>query len=138
MTGRDKSVASVGGRIWGVVRRKAHSLCVARQTAAGVSLAGEDQVARRHSRRNSRGLCEQFLPAGDVPRPVEHRNSQYAVYAACMRGGLQPDLLSDAGWWPIPLWQYAVFALVNHSQVAAERRALPVKDIARDRRSSRP
>lgn len=29
---------------------------------------------------------------------VEHRNSQYAVYAAaCMRGVLRPDLLRDAG-----------------------------------------
>ncbi len=40
---------------------------------------------------------------------VEHRrNSQYALYAAaCMRGGMQPELLSDAGWWQTPLWRYA-------------------------------
>jgi hypothetical protein len=57
---------------------------------------------------------------------VEHRNSQYALYAAaCLRGGLQPDLLSDAGWWQTPLWQYAVFAVVIYSRAAAERLAVP-------------
>ena len=45
------------------------------------------------------GLCERFLPEVTFRGRVEHRNSQYAVYAvACMRGGLQPDLLSEAGW----------------------------------------
>jgi hypothetical protein len=29
-----------------------------------------------------------------------------------MRGGLQRDLLIDAGWWQTPLWQYAVYAVV--------------------------
>ncbi len=45
------------------------------------------------------GLRERFLPEVTFCGRVEHRNSQYAVYAvACMRGGLQPDLLSEAGW----------------------------------------
>jgi hypothetical protein len=48
-----------------------------------------------------------------------------------MRGGLQPDLLSDAGWWQTPLWQYAVYALVIYSRAAAERLAVPLDDIAR-------
>ncbi len=53
----------------------------------------------------------------------------YALYAtACMRGGLQPDLLSDAGWWQIPLWQYAVCAVVIYSRAAAERLAAPVAE----------
>jgi hypothetical protein len=47
-----------------------------------------------------------------------------------MRGGLQPDLLSDTGWWPTPLWQYAVFAVVIHSPAAAERLAVPLEVIA--------
>ncbi len=60
---------------------------------------------------------------------VEHRNSQYALYAAaCMRGGLQPDLLSDASGWQTPLWQYAV---VIYSRAAAERLAVPVAEIVR-------
>ncbi|WP_239523934.1 hypothetical protein [Geodermatophilus normandii] len=66
------------------------------------------------------------------PGRVEHRNSQYAIYAAaCMRGGPQPGLLSDAGWWQTPLWRYAVFAVVIYSRAAAERRAVPVQLIAR-------
>jgi hypothetical protein len=58
--------------------------------------------------------------------------AQYALYAAaCMRGGLQPDLLGDAGWWQTPLWQYAAFAVVIYSRAAAERLTVPVEEIAR-------
>ena len=71
------------------------------------------------------GLRERYLPEVTFRGRVEHRNSQYAVYAAaCMRGGLQPDLLGDAGWWQTPLWQYAVFAVAIYSRVAAERLAV--------------
>lgn len=47
-----------------------------------------------------------------------------------MRGGLQPDLFSGAGWWQTPLWQYAVFAVVIYSRTAGERLAVPVEEIA--------
>jgi hypothetical protein len=78
------------------------------------------------------GLRERYLPEVTFRGRVEHRNSQYALYAAaCMRGGLQPDLLSDAGWWQTPLWQYAVFAVVIYSRAAAERLAVPVEEIGR-------
>ena len=78
------------------------------------------------------GLRERYLPEVTFRGRVEHRNSQYALYAAaCMRGGLQPDLLSDAGWWQTPLWQYAVYAVVIYSRAAAERLAVPVEEIAR-------
>jgi hypothetical protein len=78
------------------------------------------------------GLRERFLPEATFRDRVEHRNSQYALYAAaCMRGGLRPDLLSDAGWWQTPLWQYAVYAVVIYSRAAAERLAVPVEEIAR-------
>ncbi len=77
------------------------------------------------------GLRERYLPEVTFRGRVEHRNSQYALYAAaCMRGGLQPDLLSDAGWWQTPLWQYAVYAVVIYSRAAAERLAVPVAEIA--------
>ncbi len=70
------------------------------------------------------GLRERCLPEVTFRGRVEHRNSQDALHAAaCMRGGLQPDLLSDAGWWQTPLWRYAVFAVVINSLVAAERLA---------------
>ena len=78
------------------------------------------------------GLREQYLPEVTFRGRVEHRNSRYALYAAaCMRGGLQPDLLSDAGWWQTPLWQYAVFAVVIYSRAAAERLTVPLEVIAR-------
>ena len=78
------------------------------------------------------GLRERYLPEVRFRGRVEHRNSQYALYAAaCMRGELRPDLLSDAGWWQSPLWQYAVHALVIYSRAAAERLGLPPEEIAR-------
>jgi hypothetical protein len=78
------------------------------------------------------GLVERYLPEVTFRGRVEHRNSQYALYAAaCMRGGLQPDLLSDAGWWQTPLWQYAVLAVVIYSRAATERLALPVGEVVR-------
>jgi hypothetical protein len=78
------------------------------------------------------GLRERYLPEVTFRGRVEHRNSQYALYAAaCMRGGLQPDLLHDAGWWQTPLWQYAVYAVVIYSRAAADRLAVPLTDIAR-------
>jgi hypothetical protein len=78
------------------------------------------------------GLRERYLPEVTFRGRVEHRNSQYALYAAAsMRGGLQPDLLSDAGWWQTPLWQYAVFAVVIYSRAAAERLVVPVEEVAR-------
>src|SRR4051794_2547644 len=71
---------------------------------------------------------------------MEHRNSQYALYAAaCVRGGLQPDLLSDAGWWQTPLWQDAVYAVVIYSRAAARAPRGPGGgDRSADRHSARP
>lgn len=76
------------------------------------------------------GLRERYLPEVTFRGRTEHRNSQYALYAAaCLRGGLQPDLRGDAGWRQTPLWTYAVFAVVIYSRVAADRRTLPVGEI---------
>ena len=69
------------------------------------------------------GLRERYLPEAQFRGRVEHRSSQYALYAAaCLRGGLQPDLLNDAGWWQTPLWIYAVHARVIYARAAADRR----------------
>jgi hypothetical protein len=77
------------------------------------------------------GLQERYLPEVTFTGRVEHRNIQYALYAAaCMRGGLQPDLLNDAGWWQSPLWTYAVFAVVIYGRAAAERLEVPTTEIA--------
>ncbi len=94
-------------------------------TALDLACAGTERLEYQ-------GLRERFLPEVTFRGRVEHRNSQYALYAAaCMRGGLQPDLVNDAGWWETPLWQYAVFAVVIYSRAAAERAAVPVNDVAR-------
>jgi hypothetical protein len=78
------------------------------------------------------GLRERYLPEVRFRGHVERRNSQYVLYAAaCMKGGRQPDLLSDAGWWQTPLWQYAVFAVVIYSRTAAERLSVQLEEIAR-------
>ena len=51
------------------------------------------------------GLRERYLPEIEFYGRTEQRNSQYAIYAtACLRGGLRPDLLNDAGWWHTRLW----------------------------------
>jgi hypothetical protein len=78
------------------------------------------------------GLHERYLPEVTFRGRVEHRSSQYALYAAaCLRGGLRPDLLNDAGWWQTPLWQYAVFAVVIYARAAAERLTVPAEEVAR-------
>ncbi|MCZ2818924.1 hypothetical protein O2V63_01085 [Modestobacter sp. VKM Ac-2977] len=77
------------------------------------------------------GLREQHLPEVTFRGLTDQRNSQYALYAAaCMRGGLQPDLLSDTGWWQFPLWTYALYAVVIYARAAAERLEVPTADIA--------
>lgn len=79
------------------------------------------------------GLRERYLPEVEFRGRVEHRNSQYALYAAaCIRGGLQPDLLNDAGWWQTRLWIYAVYAAVIYSRAAADRRSSTLGQVARD------
>lgn len=73
------------------------------------------------------GLRERYLPEVAFSGRVEHRNSQYALYAnACLGGGLEPDLLNDCGWWRTPLYVYAAYALLIYSRAAADRRTLEV------------
>lgn len=49
-----------------------------------------------------------------------------------MRGGMQPDLLNDAGWWNTRLWIYAVYAVVIYSRAAADRHDTTIEHIARE------
>jgi hypothetical protein len=63
-------------------------------------------------------------------RTLRHR-TQYAIYAAaCLRGGLLPDLLREAGAWQPRLWTYAVSAVVLSARAAADRLGQTVPDIA--------
>jgi hypothetical protein len=73
-----------------------------------------------------RYLADQMLSG----RTLRHR-TQYAIQAAaCMRGGLVPDLLRDAGGWEPRLLTYAVSAVILFSRAAADRLGLPVPAIA--------
>jgi hypothetical protein len=79
------------------------------------------------------GLRERYLPELVHRGRIEHRNSQYALYAvASIRGGVQPDLLNDAGWWNTRLWIYAVYALVIYTRAAAERTNRSPQEVALD------
>jgi hypothetical protein len=77
------------------------------------------------------GLREHYLPEIHFHGRTQHRNSQYALYAAaCLRGGLRPDILRDAGWWHDRLWIYASYALIIYSRAAADRRSTTNEHIA--------
>jgi hypothetical protein len=77
------------------------------------------------------GLTDRYLSDLMLSgRTLRHR-TRYAVYAAaCMRGGLHPDLLNEAGGWEPRLWTYAVSAVVLYTRAAADRRGMSVAQIA--------
>lgn len=78
------------------------------------------------------GLRERYLPEAEFRGLVDHRSSPYALYAAaCPRGGVQPDLLNNAGWWNTPLWIYAVYALVIYARAAADRGGVTLEQVVR-------
>ncbi len=77
------------------------------------------------------GLRERYLPEIEFRGRVEHRNSQWAIYAAaCLRGGLEPDFGGDTGWWRSPLWIYTSYALTLYSRAAAERLNTTILEVA--------
>jgi hypothetical protein len=79
------------------------------------------------------GLRERYLPEVEFCGRVEHRSSQYALYAAaCCAVACRPDLLNDAGWWSTRLWIYAMYAVVIYSRAAADRRGTSIEHVARD------
>jgi hypothetical protein len=48
-----------------------------------------------------------------------------------MCGGVQPDLLNDAGWWRPRLWTYEIFVVVIYARAAAERLGVSAAEVAR-------
>jgi hypothetical protein len=79
------------------------------------------------------GFRERFLPELDFRGRVDHRNSQYAIYAAAiLHGGVVPDVASDTSWWRSELWPYALYGLVAYVRAAAEHRNVEVGVIARE------
>ena len=77
------------------------------------------------------GLTDRYLADLMLDGRTLRRRTQYAIYAAaCMRGGLHPDLLMEAGGWEPRLWTYAVSAVVLYTRAAAYRRGMSVAQIA--------
>src|SRR3954453_7319775 len=77
------------------------------------------------------GLTDRYLADLALYGRTVHRRTQYAIYAAaCMHGGLHPDLLHEAGGWEPRLWTYAVSAVVLYSRAAADRLGLPFPQVA--------
>ncbi len=77
------------------------------------------------------GLTDRYLADLMLDGRTVRRRTQYAIYAAaCMRGGLHPDLLMEAGDWEPRLWTYAVSAVVLYSRAAADRLGLPLPEVA--------
>src|SRR3954454_24088277 len=58
------------------------------------------------------GLTDRYLPEQMLTGRTLRQRTRYAIYAAaCMRGGLLPDLLREAGGGEPRLWTYAVSAV---------------------------
>ena len=77
------------------------------------------------------GLTDRYLSDQMLDGRTLRYRTQYALYAAaCLRGGLHPDLLGDAGGWEPRLWTYAVSAVVLYVRAAADRAGLTVPQVA--------
>jgi hypothetical protein len=77
------------------------------------------------------GLTDRYLSDQLLTGRTLHHRTRFAIYAAaCLRGGLLPDLLGEAGGWQPRLWTYAVSAVVLYTRAAAERLGQTVPQIA--------
>ena len=77
------------------------------------------------------GLTDRYLSDLMLTGRTLRYRTRYAIYAAaCMRGGLHPDLLHEAGGWDPKLWMYAVSAVVLYARAAADRLGLSVPQVA--------
>jgi len=79
------------------------------------------------------GLTDRYLSDLTLNgRTLRHR-TRYAIHAAaCLQGGLHPDLLNEAGGWDPGLWTYAVSAVVLYTRAAADRLGRSVPQLAVD------
>lgn len=77
------------------------------------------------------GLTDRYLPEQMLTGRTLRQRTHYAIHAAaCLRGGLLPDLLREAGAWEPGLWTYAVSAVVLYTRAAADRLGRTVPEIA--------
>jgi hypothetical protein len=55
---------------------------------------------------------------------------QFAVLAAPLHGGAEPNLLDEVIWWQSDdFWQYALLAAVAYMRAAADRAGVPVRQV---------
>jgi len=87
--------------------------------------------ATRNDPISYEGLLEAYLPECEF-WGKNNRKMQYAILtSASVRGGVEPDLLDEAGWWRADdYWQYALFAAVALIRVGAERQSLTIAQVA--------
>jgi hypothetical protein len=87
------------------------------------------------------GIREKHLPECTV-RGRQNKKLQYAILAAAaVHGGAEPDLLDEVAWWQSDdFWQYALYAAVAYIRAAADRAAVPVRQVCQDliQRPARP
>ncbi len=77
------------------------------------------------------GLTDRFLPDQMLTGRTLRQRTHYAIHAAaCLRGGLLPDLLREAGGWDTGLWTYAISAVVLYTRAAADRLGQTVPEVA--------
>ena len=83
--------------------------------------------ATRNDPISYEGLLETYLTECEF-WGRNNRKIQYAILtSASVRGGVEPDLLDEAGWWRADdYWQYALFAAVALIRVGAERQSLTI------------
>src|ERR1700730_1644360 len=77
-------------------------------------------------------MPERLLPECAF-RGRQNRRLQFAVLAAALRGGAEPDLLDEVAWWQTDdFWQYALYAAVAYIRAAAGRVGVPVRQVCQE------
>jgi hypothetical protein len=77
-----------------------------------------------------RSLVEDYLSECDF-RGWDKRKIQYAILASgALRGGIEPDLLTDTAWRTDDFWRYALFAVAAVVRPTSARLGVPVAEFA--------
>ena len=78
------------------------------------------------------GMSQRFLPECAF-RGRPNKKLQFAVLAAALHGGAEPDLLDEVGGWQTDdFWQYALYAAVGYIRAAASRAGVPVRQVCEE------
>ena len=79
------------------------------------------------------GMRERFLPECAF-RGRQNQKLQFAIMAAAaLRGGTEPDLLSEVVWWQTDdFWQYALYAAAAYIRATAGRADVSVRQACQE------